>query len=173
MCFDVSRIDHLCVCRSPVSGELPEQVFPDPAPRPARETVFSLVKRWSLGTYHALRRKHVDTHLEEFVFRYNRRFYRHVSFETMLGLAAHHEPVSYWDMAGRANPRKRKVDADPYGRRFGFGRLHGKQGLASRGLCRFRLRISAIRQGFWMITIISDAVLGCANRVSASPRDRA
>ena len=35
--------------------------------------VFSLVKRWGLGTYHGLRRKHVDTYLNEFVFRYNRR----------------------------------------------------------------------------------------------------
>ena len=68
--------------------------------------VFALMKRWSLGTYHGLRRKHVDTYLEEFVFRYNRRFYRHVSFETLLGIASHHEPVSYWDIAGRANPRK-------------------------------------------------------------------
>jgi hypothetical protein len=68
--------------------------------------VFSLVKRWGLGTYHGLRRKHVDTYLNEFVFRYNRRFYRHVSFETVLGLAAHHEPASYWDIVGRANPRK-------------------------------------------------------------------
>ena len=50
------------------------------------------MKRWSLGTYHGLRRKHADTYLNEFVFRYNRRFYRHVSFETLLGLAAHHEP---------------------------------------------------------------------------------
>jgi len=33
------------------------------------------------GTYHGLRRKHVDTYLNEFVFRYNRRFYRHASFE--------------------------------------------------------------------------------------------
>ena len=68
--------------------------------------VFALLKRWSLGTYHGLRRKHVDTYLNEFVFRYNRRFYRHVSFETMLGLAAHHEPASYWDIVGRDNPRK-------------------------------------------------------------------
>jgi len=52
-----------------------------------------------LGTYHGLRRKHIDTYLNEFVFRYNRRFYRHVSFETMLGLAAHHHPMSYWDIA--------------------------------------------------------------------------
>jgi predicted RNA-binding Zn-ribbon protein involved in translation (DUF1610 family) len=68
--------------------------------------VFSLVKRWGLGTYHGLRRRHIDTYLNEFVFRYNRRFYRHVSFETILGLAAHHEPESYWDIVGRANPRK-------------------------------------------------------------------
>ena len=47
---------------------------------------FSLMKRWSLGTYHGLRRTHVDTYLNEFVFRYNRRFHRHVSFEALLGL---------------------------------------------------------------------------------------
>ena len=54
--------------------------------------VFALMKRWGLGTYHGLRRKHIDTYLYEFVFRYNRRLYRHVSFETMLGLASHHQP---------------------------------------------------------------------------------
>ena len=45
-------------------------------------------------------------HIYEFVFRYNRRFYRHVSFETLLGLAADHEPASYWDIIKRDNPRK-------------------------------------------------------------------
>ena len=68
--------------------------------------VFSLMKRWGLGTYHGLRRKHIDTYLNEFVFRYNRRFDRHASFETILRLAAHHEPANYWDIIGRANPRK-------------------------------------------------------------------
>lgn len=66
---------------------------------------FSLMKRWSLGTYHGLRRKHVDTYLGEFVFRYNRRFYRHVSFETLLGLATHQQPTSYWNIIKRENPR--------------------------------------------------------------------
>jgi len=70
------------------------------------DRVFSLMKSWGLGTYHGLRRKHVDTYLNEFVFRYNRRFYRHVSFETMLGLASRHHPTSYWDFVGRDNPRK-------------------------------------------------------------------
>jgi len=67
--------------------------------------VFSLMKRWGLGTYHGLRRKHLDTYLNEFVFRYNRRFYRHVSFETLLGLAVHGEPADYWTIIGRQNPR--------------------------------------------------------------------
>ena len=67
------------------------------------------MKRWGLGTYHGLRRKHVDSYLNEFVFRYNRRFYRHVSFETLLGIASHRRPVGYWDIAGRENPRKRET----------------------------------------------------------------
>jgi ISXO2-like transposase domain/Transposase zinc-ribbon domain len=68
--------------------------------------VFSLLKRWGLGTYHGLRRRHVDSYLNEFVFRYNRRFYRHVSFERMLELASGRSPTTYWDIVGRTNPRK-------------------------------------------------------------------
>ena len=63
------------------------------------------MKRWGLSTYHGLRHKHVDTYLNEFVFRYNRRFYRHSSFETVLGLTARRAPSSYWDIVGRPNPR--------------------------------------------------------------------
>jgi len=70
---------------------------------------FSLMKRWGLGTYHGLRRTHIDTYLNEFVFRY-RRSHRHVSFEALLGLAAHHAPASYWDIVKRDNPRKRRPD---------------------------------------------------------------
>ena len=71
--------------------------------------VFALVKRWSLGTYHGLRTKHVDAYLNEFVFRYNRRFYRDVSFGTVLGLAAQHGPASRWQITGQENPRKGKT----------------------------------------------------------------
>jgi hypothetical protein len=74
---------------------------------PWSHRAFSLLKRWALGTYHGLRRKHIDTYLNEFVFRYNRRFYRHVSFEALLGLATHQEPTGYWDIIKRDNPRKR------------------------------------------------------------------
>ncbi len=62
--------------------------------------VFSLMRRWGLGTYHGLRRKHLDTYLNEFVFRHN------VSFEALLRLAAKHEPASYMENVKRDNPRK-------------------------------------------------------------------
>ena len=65
------------------------------------DRAFSLLKRWALGTYHGLRRKHVDAYLDEFVFRYNRRFHRHVSFETVLGFAAHRGTETYRDIVNR------------------------------------------------------------------------
>lgn len=41
---------------------------------PAIHLVFSLAKRWLLGTHHgAVRRKHLQCYLDEFVFRFNRR----------------------------------------------------------------------------------------------------
>jgi hypothetical protein len=86
--------------------------------------VFSLLKRWGLGTYHGLRRRHIDTYLNEFVFRYNRRFYRHVSFDTILGLAANREPISRWQIVGRDNPRKGRETkrVNPRWRRTANGR---------------------------------------------------
>ena len=70
---------------------------------------FSLIKRWALGTYHGLRRKHIKFHLDEFVFRCNRRIHRHFSFETLLALAAHRTPETYWDIIEPDNPRKSAV----------------------------------------------------------------
>ena len=79
---------------------------------PWSHRAFALMKRWALGTYHGLRRKHVDTYLDEFVFRYNRRFYRHVSFENMLGLAANHAPASYREIIGRESRSKNQIASD-------------------------------------------------------------
>jgi len=85
--------------------------------------VFSLLKRWGLGTFHGLRPKHVDRYLNEFVFRFNRRFYRHVSFEMILGLGAAHPPTTYWDIIDRQNPRHDKpiVRKQRRRRRTAFG----------------------------------------------------
>jgi len=81
---------------------------------PWTHRAFSLMKRWALGTYHGLRRKHVTVYLDEFVFRYNRRFHRHVSFEKILGLSAHAPPTTYRDIIERdrslKSPRLLHID---------------------------------------------------------------
>jgi ISXO2-like transposase domain len=57
--------------------------------------IFSNLKVWALGVYHGLRRKHVQSYLDEFVFRFNRRRTRHAGFRSLLGIAAGHAPLSY------------------------------------------------------------------------------
>ena len=58
------------------------------APRPAlAHRAFANLKRWALGTYHGLRRKHLQAYLDEFVFRFNRRHSRPAAFHRLLGLA--------------------------------------------------------------------------------------
>jgi hypothetical protein len=42
-----------------------------------------------------LRRKHLQSYLDEFVFRFNRRRTRHAAFRYLLGIAAGHPPLSY------------------------------------------------------------------------------
>jgi hypothetical protein len=46
--LDMRGVDHLRGCRSPVSDKFPEQIFPDPAPRPAHEAVIDR-RRWAIG----------------------------------------------------------------------------------------------------------------------------
>ena len=57
--------------------------------------IFSNLKVWALGVYHGLRRKHLQSYLDEFVFRFNRRRTRHAAFRSLLGIAARHPPLSY------------------------------------------------------------------------------
>jgi ISXO2-like transposase domain/Transposase zinc-ribbon domain len=62
---------------------------------PWTHRVVANLKRWALGVYHGLRRKHLQTYLDEFVFRVNRRRARHAAFRSLLGIAAAHSPLSY------------------------------------------------------------------------------
>jgi hypothetical protein len=39
--------------------------------------------------------KHLQSYLDEFVFRFNRRRTRHAAFRSLLGIAAAHQPLSY------------------------------------------------------------------------------
>src|SRR3954453_14118773 len=74
----------------PVMGSIAAHIVLPWTPR-----VFANLKRWALCVYHGLRRKHLQTYLDEFVFRFNRRRARHAAFRSLLGIAAAHSPLSY------------------------------------------------------------------------------
>ncbi len=57
--------------------------------------VFSNLKTWALGVYHGLRPKHLQSYLDEFVFRFNRRHTRHAAFQSLLGIGLRTKPVTY------------------------------------------------------------------------------
>ena len=57
--------------------------------------VFSNLKTWALGVYHGLQRKHLQSYLDAFVFRFNRRRTRHPAFRSLLGLASTKAPITY------------------------------------------------------------------------------
>jgi transposase-like protein len=56
---------------------------------PMIHIAFSNLKTWLLGTHHGVSQQHLQAYLNEFVFRFNRRFYPMTAFNSILGLAAH------------------------------------------------------------------------------------
>ena len=56
---------------------------------------FSNAKTWALGVYHGLRRPHLQSYLDEFVFRFNRRRKRHAAFRSLLATALAKKPLTY------------------------------------------------------------------------------
>ena len=57
--------------------------------------MFSNLKGWARGVYHGLRRKYLQTYLDEFVFRFNRRRTRHATFHSLFAIAIRAKPVTY------------------------------------------------------------------------------
>ena len=49
---------------------------------------FSNLKTWLLGTHHGVSQQHLPAYRNEFVFRFNRRFYPMTAFNSILGIAA-------------------------------------------------------------------------------------
>jgi hypothetical protein len=62
---------------------------------PWTHRVFANLKTWALGVYHCLRRKHLQSYLDEFVFRFNRRRTRHAAFHSLLGIVVACKPTTY------------------------------------------------------------------------------
>lgn len=53
---------------------------------PIIHLVFSNLKAWLLGTHHGVSEQHLPAYLNEFVFRFNRRFYPMTAFASVLGI---------------------------------------------------------------------------------------
>lgn len=62
---------------------------------PMIHLVFSNLKAWILGTHHGVGQRHLQAYLNEFVFRFNRRFYPMTAFHSVLGIATHIEASTY------------------------------------------------------------------------------
>lgn len=79
--------------------------------------VFSLLKRWAMGVYHGIRKKHADVYLQEFVYRFNRRRHYRSTFETLLGIGAKVGAGTYWDITGKRpvfRELKEAIRGEPY-----------------------------------------------------------
>jgi hypothetical protein len=62
---------------------------------PVIHLVFSNLKAWINGTHHGVSPDHLQAYLNEFVFRFNRRFYPLNSFRSLLGLSVSKEAPTY------------------------------------------------------------------------------
>ena len=66
---------------------------------PMVHLIFSNLKTWLLGTHHgAVAHHHLQAYLNEYVFRFNRRFYPMTAFNSVLGLAARVVPPTYAEL---------------------------------------------------------------------------
>ena len=62
---------------------------------PLIHIIFSNLKAWIIGTHHGVSGQHLQGYLNEYVFRFNRRFYPMTAFNSVLGLAAHTVSPTY------------------------------------------------------------------------------
>ncbi len=63
--------------------------------------VFSLIKRWMMGVYHGVRRRHLNIYLQEFVFRWNRRRQYRAAFDSLVAIGNEVGHASLRDIVGR------------------------------------------------------------------------
>ena len=62
------------------------------------------LKTWIDGTFHGVRKQHLQAYLNEYMFRFNRRFYRAISFQKLLGLGTLRVGQTYRETYAAAQP---------------------------------------------------------------------
>lgn len=65
---------------------------------PLIHLVFGNLKTWLLGAHHGVSPQHLQAYLNEFTFRFNRRFYPFNAFRSLLGLGADAESPTYAEL---------------------------------------------------------------------------
>jgi hypothetical protein len=65
---------------------------------PLIHLVFSNLKAWLLGIHHGVSPRHLQAYLNEFTFRFNRRFYPFNSFRSILGIGSNTESLTYAEL---------------------------------------------------------------------------
>lgn len=72
---------------------------------PIVHLVFSNLKTWLRGTHHGVSPQHLQAYLNEFTFRFNRRFYPFNSFRSLLGIAGDVTALTYDELyAAKSRP---------------------------------------------------------------------
>ena len=85
---------------------------------PIVHLVFSNLKTWLNGTHHGVSHQHLQAYLNEFTFRFNRRFYPFNAFRSLLGIAGDTSAPTYDELySGEwAHPKQRVAVGSTYGR---------------------------------------------------------
>ena len=78
---------------------------------PLADRAIGNLQQWLIGTYHGVSRDQLQSYLDEFVFRYNRRRQPMAAFQTLLGLelAAHLHPMNYSWRKGHSEAARRRA----------------------------------------------------------------
>jgi len=65
---------------------------------PMIHLIFSNLKAWLQGTHHGVSKQHLQAYLNEFTFRFNRRFYPFTAFNSLLGIGVRVEAPTYEEL---------------------------------------------------------------------------
>ena len=77
---------------------------------PLIHLAFGNLKTWLNGVHHGVSPQHLPAYLNEYTFRFNRRFYPFNAFRSLLAIVAETEPTTYaalYDTVNAENPRRR------------------------------------------------------------------
>ncbi len=79
---------------------------------PMIHIVFGNLDAWLLGTHHGVSLTHLQGYLNEFVFRFTRRFWPMVGFDSVLKTAARVESMTYRDFYEGAKTHTTPAESD-------------------------------------------------------------